>query len=84
MSKRDNRDLVTKKKERDLRLRIFGYFDDETWVNQIVKSHSGYYTREKAWKDFEQGKQPCPPTKQGYYFKEYMAAYEDAQSGLPF
>jgi len=84
MSKRDKRDLVTKKIERELRLRNFGYFNTEDWANLLDKQHSGYYTRDKAWKDFEQGKQPCPPTKHGYYFKEYMAAYELAQTGLPF
>jgi hypothetical protein len=59
------------------------YFSDEQCVNQLHKSKSGYFVRLKGWNDGVD-KNCNPPTKEGYYFDEYMSQYRLAQSGLPF
>ncbi|HZK95463.1 MAG TPA: hypothetical protein VFC67_14740 [Prolixibacteraceae bacterium] len=59
------------------------YFTDSTWIEQLFKSKSGYYARNKGWEDGDK-QITSPPCKQGYYYDEYMKNNRDSLNGLPF
>ena len=58
-------------------------YTDIEYVSQLYKAKSGYYTRIKGVEDGEKGIYN-PPTKEGYYYDEYIRNYNLALSGLPF
>lgn len=60
------------------------YVSDEFWTEIHFKEKSGYLARHKGQQDGWKKNKPNPPTKEGFYFKEYMQFYETYFNDLPF